>query len=314
MDIYAISARVESLTVPTMGIIRKLIPIAFKIFDQMKTAKQDNLAQCESLITKAIDENSLTVEQEKIVRDTLAAFVKPKGANPLDAVQELSTKISADKINKFLELHLKRSIATALKGIAEISRDLKQQNSTIEDEYTQHLWVDSQTKLRVKQDQLFKTMRANNLTIPKTFLDPIDSTTPINTVLDYYITALQSYTKDADKGLLAYVPLALESLQGLKKQVVIEKQMKLGGKDIVISIPKVNPASFVDENILNNVLGILNNKDVDQVRAYRDEAFSVVKSTLESSNGLSVIEGAKVKHLNALVQEADMILLLNDTL
>lgn len=313
MDIYSISAKIESLNIPSMGIVRKLIPVAFKVFEQMKKAKTGNLEQCEALIKQAVNDNSLTTEQEKIVRDTLAVF-STKKVNPMDAVQDLGSKVSPDKISKFMDIHLKRSIANALKGVIELSQELQHNKEQAEDEYTLNLWTESLTKLRVKQDQLFHTMRANSLPIPKTFLQPIDDSSPINTVLDYYITALKTYTKDADKGMMAYAPLALDAVHALQRKTTIEKKMKLGDKEVNINLPKLNPASFLDEDLVNNVLGILNNKDIEQVRIYRDEAFKVCQKVLETENSLSVVEGAKLKHLNALIQEADIVILINDTL
>lgn len=313
MDIYSLSAQIESFSIPTHGLLRKLLPVIVNLFSQMKEAQLSNVAQCKNLIEQTVNDYSLTKEQENSIRAALASFTKVGSTEKTSTMSEV---VSIDRISKFIDIQQKESVATALKKMISIAKELREQKDIASTEaYTEQLWNESLSKLRVKQEQLFNTMRQAQLPLPKGIVDPINENAPINDVLDYYLNALKTYTKDTDKGYTAYLPLVVDALTALKKKGnFVEKAMKLGDKDVNINIPKVNLATLVDEKTATNILGLINNKGIDELIALRDQAADFIKKVSIDTSALSQIEGSKLKHLNAMVQEADILILINQTL
>lgn len=305
MTIFDMSARIETLGVPTFGIFRKIIPIAAQLFQQFKTSKELTITKCQELITHTSEKHNLDKTQDKALRDMLGEFTKSKMPNlPFDG--EL---FGFEKITKFLDIQLKQSLQTAMRELKECDNELNQLSDNISsaDEYTTEIYKKSRLMLKIKQSELFKTMRACGMAVPASIITNYTTESPIADSIEYYIEELRYYNKNMAKGFVEYLPFLFDAFKAMRAKMSknIAKKITIGNVEIDVEIPKLDLASVLDDNSINQITNLVLNKNLDTIDSILAEVTVFIDQTEKQKNEFDTNHMSKFNHLKALWQQLE---------
>lgn len=310
MTVYDMSARIETLTIPTFGTFRKMVPIAAQLFQQFKSSKELTVNKCQELITQTSIKHSLDKTQETALRDMLTEFTKSKMPNlPLDG-----DLFSFDKITKFLDIHLRQSLQSAMKELKQSDNELTQLSDNINsaDDYTSELYNKSRLLLRIKQAELFKTMRACGMTLPTSLLSSYTVDNPTMDSIEYYIEELRYYNKNISKGFIEYLPFLFDAFKTLRAKLSknVARKITVGSVEIDIEIPRVDLASILDDKTITQVTDVVLNKNLDTVDSILGEVSVFIDSTERLRNEFDTNQMSKFNHLKALWQQLNIAMII----